>query len=64
MKYHLVIEGQLIVPEREEGEFQATKEIIQRGANETSRWFDNALREALRELENCSQVTIRLTEEQ
>ncbi len=64
MKYNLVIQGQLSIPDEEEKEFEGTKYVIQRGRNETSRWFDHALREALRELENCRQVTITLTEDQ
>ncbi len=64
MKYHLVIQGQLSIPDEEIEVFEkGTKYVIQRGRNETSRWFDDAMREALRELENCRMVTISLTED-
>ncbi len=65
MKYHLVIQGQLTISDEEEKGFEGTKYVIQRGGvHQDNKGFDDAMREALRELKDCCRmVTISLTED-
>ncbi len=58
--YKLTIEGRLTVPEEEREEFEGTRDLLQRIGPIKS---DHVLKEALRELENCPEVTIKLVEE-
>ena len=58
--YRLTIEGRLNIPEEETGEFQGTKDILQ-GKVRTAN--DYRFQEALRELDNCPEITIKLVED-
>ncbi len=58
--YKLTIEGRLNIPEKETEEFEGTKNVIQ-GTVRTG--DDYRLQEALRELNNCPEIIIKLVEE-
>jgi len=57
--YKLTIEGRLTVTDTETEEFEATKDLLQMPRAKAN----YILREALRELDNCSEVTIKLVEQ-
>ncbi len=61
MIYLLKIEGRLEISEAEEEEFEATRELLAH-ATGTHKGWNRTLQEALRELENCGEVTISLVE--